>query len=445
MIEAKDCVRPLSSCLAAFLVIGLSGLGSGCSSISGLRSIGTGWPSLRSIWDRSGPGSPLPENDLYAQGMHGMAPAPDAGEKPAAKGATAPAGEKDSASPGRQTAEPTDGARAAQRSGASRRSEPDDGIRVTLGRPEPLPGLLADTRPQAVASAGGPPQWKAEDAKGDRDSVAVARAPIERRAQHEAGRADVARPATSPSDAQPAADILLAAAGAKLDKLKTYQVSITRQERVEGQLQPPEKILLSVRRDPRAVRLEWTDGPSKGREVIYSSSLDPHTLFVHQPGAALVLPSVKIPVDSPLIMKSSRHKITEAGFETILENLRKAQRDTTEEGPDGADLEYKGVETPGGIDQPCHHFVEHSATGQTWNVYLDSRSMLPRLLLAEDSRGELLERYVYRDVRENPAELVSAASFEPDKRWGDSKGLLSRLARAAAGATPPSTGESTRR
>ncbi len=69
----------------------------------------------------------------------------------------------------------------------------------------------------------------------------------------------------------PDPDVLLAGAQSKLDKLKTYQVRISRRERVGGQLQPEEEILLSIRRDPKAVRLEWTDGPSKGREVIYSS------------------------------------------------------------------------------------------------------------------------------------------------------------------------------
>ena len=104
--------------------------------------------------------------------------------------------------------------------------------------------------------------------------------------------------------------------------LKTYQVKISRQERVQGQLQPEEDILLSIRRNPKAVRLEWSNGPNQGREVIYSSTLDPGMIFVHQPSTAILLPSMKIPVDSPLVTKNSRHSITEAGFDTILENMR---------------------------------------------------------------------------------------------------------------------------
>jgi hypothetical protein len=451
MIEAKDCLRPLSSCLAACLAMSLIVLGPGCANMGGLRSIGTGWPSLHGFWDRSGPGSPLPENDTYAQGMHGNTPAVarNGAEKPAAKDESkdaAPAGsEKDPASPGQRAIEPAPADRAAQRSGRSRRSGADDGIKVTLGKPEPLPGLAAETPPPALAEATGPPQWKADESGQEAASVTVAAASGARDAPGAPAPPGLEEPAQPPDAPQADPDVLLAAAQAKLDKLKTYQVSITRQERVDGRLQPEEELLLSIRREPRAVRLEWTVGPSKGREVIYSSATDPHMLFVHQPGAALVLPSMKISVDSPLVMKNSRHKITEAGFEAILENLRRAQKSGAADPPAGGRLQYKGLVTPDGIDQTCHHFVRRPATGQTWDVYLDSRSMLPRLVLAEDSRGELLERYVYGEVHEDPAELASGAAFEPEKRWGESNGLLSRLARAASGGKAPSAGTSTTR
>ena len=61
-----------------------------------------------------------------------------------------------------------------------------------------------------------------------------------------------------------------------------------------GQLQPQEELSLSVRTEPKAVRLEWADGPNKGREVIYSSALDPRMLFVHMANSAIPLPSMKI-------------------------------------------------------------------------------------------------------------------------------------------------------
>ena len=87
-----------------------------------------------------------------------------------------------------------------------------------------------------------------------------------------------------------------------------------RRERVGGSVQPEEDILLSVKRKPKAVRLEWTEGSSKGREVIFSPTLDAKMIYVHQPAAAVVVPSVKIAVDSPLVMKNSRHTYRRSRF-----------------------------------------------------------------------------------------------------------------------------------
>ena len=50
----------------------------------------------------------------------------------------------------------------------------------------------------------------------------------------------------------------------ELASIKTYQVRLTRQERIGESLQPPEDVVLSIRRSPKAVRLEWPDGPHQG-------------------------------------------------------------------------------------------------------------------------------------------------------------------------------------
>jgi len=418
----------------------------GCSGIGGLRSIGFDPASFLGFRNRSGPGSPAPENDHYAQGMN----APGGGSTGNASQSDKLSGQRDGQSqsaqadpPARQVDEP-DGPLSSRRRSPSDRPDDDGTIRVSLGRPEPLPGLArAQAPPEALASTAGSTPWRAERSDRDLDVVPGLSAPADRDEPTRPGPSRLAE--RSRTDAAPNPKALLAQAQVKLDALKTYQVKISRQERVEGRLQPEEDILLSIRSDPKAVRLEWSNGPNKGREVIYSSALDPGVIFVHQPSTAIVLPSMKIPVDSPLVTRNSRHSITEAGFDTILENMR---------GPRGAagtnqagrgELVYIGLETPRGLDQPCHHFVRRSVAGESWNVYLDSRSMLPRLVVADDAKGDLIERYVYHEVRENPTDLASSGAFEPDQRWGDSKGLFSRLARAAAGSNLPTTSSSTTR
>jgi len=444
MIKAKDRVGPLAPWMVTCLGMSLCFLELGCSGMGGLRSIGFDPASFLGFRERSGPGSPAPENDSYAQAMR----APPVGSTASAKQADKPSAKRDvetaPAAPVVRPADESDGPPSTRRTSASNQPDGDDTIRVSLGQPEPLPALVrAGAPPENLASRTGSTPWKPESTERDVDALLglTPRADRDELAEGSPSRlAGRSRP-----DAATDPKAILVQAERKLGALKFYQVQISRQERVQGQLQAEEEILLSIRSDPRAVRLEWSSGPNKGREVIYSSTLDPRMIFVHQPSTAIVLPSMKIPVDSPLVTRNSRHSITEAGFDTILENMRGSKGAADQNQPERGDLAYKGLEAPAGLDRPCHHFVRRSVAGETWNVYLDSRSMLPRLVVAKDANGDLIERYVYHEIRENPPDLALAGAFEPDQRWGDSKGIFSRLARAAAGSNLPTTTNSTTR
>jgi Protein of unknown function (DUF1571) len=442
MIKAKDCLHSLAPWMVTCVGLGLSVLEAGCSSMSGLRSIATERPSFLAIWDRPA-GSPTPEEDSYVLSMRaGQARAADL-----AKRKDEPAtGQRDDQSSDRYDLPGGPESAQKRQPGAPKSpASPDDNtIRVSLGRPEPLPGVaLALAPPGRPASAGTSPQWKADKNESPAGNVAdVSRPSLEQGVEE-------TEPARQAQREEPAADgdwkAILTRAEAKLDTLQTYQMRISRQERVNGQLQPEEEILLSIRRDPKAVRLEWASGPSKGREVIYSSTLDPRMIFVHMPPTAIPLPAMKIPVDSPLVMRNSRHAITDAGLDKIVENLRKSERGGDKSNPNAGVLKYQGTDKPEGLARACHHFVRLTANGETWNVYLDERSLLPCMVVGQDSHGTLIERYVYREIRENPTELAAAGAFEPTDRWGESKGLLSRFARAATGSNMPSSADSTTR
>jgi hypothetical protein len=227
---------------------------------------------------------------------------------------------------------------------------------------------------------------------------------------------------------------LLAQTRERLDGIATYQVDITRVERVGNQLQTEEDVVLNVRRNPKAVLLKWVKGPSKGREVIYSTALNDRMMYVNLGNPALPLSRLSIPVDSPMVLRNSRHPISEAGFDTIIDGLMKhLEADAVETRKEGK-VVYKGIDRPKGIDQPCHRLLRISPKGETWEVYLDTRTLMPTLVTAtQTASGELIERYAYRNFKADPTELASADSFDPDKRWGEAKGLFSRLARGIGG------------
>jgi Protein of unknown function (DUF1571) len=443
MIKAKDCLRWLVPSMVTCLGLGLSMLAAGCSSLSGLRSVGAERPSLLNFWERPA-GTPTPENDSYVQSMR-------AGEARSAEIASHKDDSNSGSVDGKEDGEDklADGsdtvAPRRRRAPKTSAGADDDTVRVSLGRPEPLPGvgLAVASSGKPASTAGTNSQWKADKEASTADTVADR---ADARDRSETVEAEPARPEPKQrSVAKADWKAILSRAESRLESMQTYQMRVSRLERVGGQIQPEEDILLSVRREPKAVRLEWASGPSKGREVIYSSALDPRMIFVHMPSTAIPLPVMKIPVDSPLVMRNSRHAITEAGLDTIVENLRKSERGVDAAPTNRGGLSYKGIEKPSGLDRTCHHFVRKTANGETWNVYLDELTLLPSMVVAQDSRGAMIERYIYRAIQENPADLAAAGAFEPDQRWGESKGLLGRLARAAAGTNLPASDSSTTR
>ena len=216
-----------------------------------------------------------------------------------------------------------------------------------------------------------------------------------------------------------------------IDSLSTYQIKMTHQQRIGRLLQEPEAVVMSIRRQPKAVRLEWPEGTSKGREVLYAADIDGGQMHVKMPNP--LLPRLSMAPDGPLATRSSRHPISEAGFDTIIAGMEAAQRAALADDPSFGRLSYEGLETPEGIDSVCEKIVRVSPEQERWVVYLDPKTHLPRMFQANSANGDLLERHVFQEIRTNVPELASREAFDPDSRWGPNKGFLQRLARTPTG------------
>jgi len=441
-------------------------LGTACSGCAGIGTYrGSDYPFLGGFWDFGKSAEPVLGPDPFAQQMNSArTKAADRQarlEKSTAAGAE-PAQDDDAKKDPK--AKPDDAAPDGEKkprivTSARLRGDGDqDTIRVTLGRPESLPIVTppGGQAPSRSLMAANTPKWKKEPSAGDRVEAepnpehdpAPARTELARASRTRArdeDRGSIRPTADEPSSKRPSNEEkvaeILDKAKSRLESLDAYQVSMSRVERVGGKLQPQEDVLLSIRRAPQAVRLQWDDGPNKGREVIYSTSVDPNVIHVNMANSAIPLPRMSIAVDSPMITKNSRHSIKEAGFDTILSHMSEGSESKSSNGSSGGKVTYKGLVRRSGMDGPCHLFVRNAPNGEKWEVLLDQKTLLPRSVVAEDARGELLEKYIYRDIKENPVELASADAFDPDSRWGKSRGLFSRLAGAAAGGKPtaPST------
>ncbi len=228
--------------------------------------------------------------------------------------------------------------------------------------------------------------------------------------------------------------------------MQSYQVTLNRQDRVGQTLQEPEEVVLSIRREPKAVRLEWPTGPHKGREVLYLASEDDgRFMHINAADSVIPVPPLKMPVDSPMVMSNARHPITEAGFDTVIGNLEKTLVATRAGDPSRGTLRYAGLENPGPLPRPCHKLTRVTPSGETWQIYVDPETKLPAMVEATAANGDLLERYVFSNPRIDLPELASADAFDPARRWGGARGgLLHRLARSGP-AAPGSTATPTAR
>lgn len=471
MLTTREGNGRSSSVAVGLLALGVCFAVPGCAESTGFRSLWPDRPSLLGWRDRHPKPTPDPADDYYARYMHlagrkAASPSAASGQDgpPAPPEMLAAGDRRPPASPSRAKA------RARGTRAPSGASDSDDEVQVTLGMPEPMPSpaplLAPDTRlastrslPERAASEvntdSEPPMPPPEPSPSPRRETGGERlaqrgpgerpdrpARVESAGSPRPRQADTAAPA---STAAPDPRSLLAQSEARLRRLDTYQVKMSRIERVDGRLQPEEEVVLSVHRQPKEVRLEWTSGSSKGREVIYSTRVDDRTLFVHMPKTAIPLPTMKMAVDSPMVTRSSRHSIKEAGLDTIVQNLRNSIDQVDAANAAQGRAAYRGIEKPPGLDQPCHVFTRKSPKGETWTVFIDARTMLPRMIVAKDPKGQLDEKYIYHDVIENPAELAAADAFDPDRRWGPGGGLLSRFARGGAPANRPADAPTTTR
>ena len=241
--------------------------------------------------------------------------------------------------------------------------------------------------------------------------------------------------AERPPEMKPISGVAEAVARARvaLNALTTYEVTMHRQERVNGSLLPEEDVVLAIRRTPRSVRLSWPSGANKGREVLYRADEPGGKMHVKMSNPAL--PRLSLTPESPMVLKNSRHPVTEAGFDSLIEGLENAVN-----APAAFAIVDRGSETPDGSNRAARCLTRTTPSGERWKIYLDDETHLPSRVEALDPAGNLLERYDFRDFRANLPELASVEAFDPNARWGQPKGLLGRLAggrdRDEAGSSP---------
>ncbi len=191
-----------------------------------------------------------------------------------------------------------------------------------------------------------------------------------------------------------------------------YSAIFHKQERIDGDLNPEETILLKFRK-PFQVYMKWIRKPHQGRETLYVEGRDGDRIVAHE-GGILGVVTVKLDPRGARARKGNRHLITDTGLENLVRlldaNLRRALDAGRLSRRDLGDDEVYGVKTrkmefvlsdASGTDDYCHRAL----------VWFDPVRKVPLKFQAFDRDGRMLESYSFESL-DLHARLTDA-DFDP--------------------------------
>ena len=181
--------------------------------------------------------------------------------------------------------------------------------------------------------------------------------------------------------------------------LGTYSTRLTKQERIGGDLQDPQTAMVWVHPSPLALRVEFVEGSSKGRRLLYNTALRTDELRAREGGFLGIAGAIWVGLNSSLTRRDSNHPITDIGFAPLMELIAR---------------DFKGAEPAGGhtrknegVDAAGLYCILFTAPTGATGLYATSARLcidpvlgLPMRTEISDTKG-FLERYVYSDVKAN--------------------------------------------
>ena len=204
---------------------------------------------------------------------------------------------------------------------------------------------------------------------------------------------------------------LIAAARQTYQQTRDYTCLFVKRERIRGELQPENLVVMKVRSQPFSVYLRWQKPDNMaGQEACYVSGRNNGMMRAHSTGLLGAVGFISIAPNDPRALENSRHAITEAGIGNLIERFGprwEVERGLNKTWGRVAEYEYNRrrcirVETihP---DNSGNHFLFYRSI-----VYFDKEHHLP--IRCEnydwprpggDANGELVECYSYADLRLN--------------------------------------------
>ncbi|HET6515524.1 MAG TPA: DUF1571 domain-containing protein [Thermodesulfovibrionales bacterium] len=105
-----------------------------------------------------------------------------------------------------------------------------------------------------------------------------------------------------------------------LEGTDSYTAIFHKRERIQQRLTDEETIFLKFKK-PFKVYMKWIKEPYKGREALYAEGYNDNLIKVRECGIAGMI-TLNIDPKGTLIMKGSRHPITDSGLENLVKLMR---------------------------------------------------------------------------------------------------------------------------
>jgi outer membrane lipoprotein-sorting protein len=186
------------------------------------------------------------------------------------------------------------------------------------------------------------------------------------------------------------------------DGIRDYTALFLKRERIQGVMQPLEKIELRFQ-EPFKVYMAWQE-PDNGRVITYIEGKNDNKILAN-PGGFLQFMRMSLSPTSTLAMRNEHHSILEVGLRNTIDLLKQQYERGTRRNE--MELHFRGY---GNVDgRPAYHieFVCHAPKRDGYYAYrgeiwVDQEYHLPTRLYIYNWDNQLYEHYEYHRLRLNP-------------------------------------------
>lgn len=220
---------------------------------------------------------------------------------------------------------------------------------------------------------------------------------------------------------------------ANFRNVPNYRFTMTRQERIGGDLLPAQVMEVKLRHQPLNIYMKWIAGEGvgvKGRQLLYGEGQYDNKLLI-QPGglAGRATGTLSFALDDPMVTAESRHPATDCGLLNLAQTILGHHRKDIAGGCQGFHCELHDDQVCN--DRPCYLFIveydvpERSPTYRKVAVFIDKELSMPIAIrnytwgdnLAPEQLDEvtLVELYSYTDIVTDTREAsLGEEDFSPE-------------------------------